>query len=78
MCMCVYMCVYVLKNFPGGSNGKNLSAKREAQVWSLGQADPLEKEVVPIPVTLPGELVDRGARWAIVYGISKSWTPLSE
>ena len=32
--------------FPGGSAiKKNLSAKQETQVQSLGQADPLEEEV---------------------------------
>ena len=43
--MCVCVCVYVYKNFPGGSDGKNLPAKQETQVRSLGQADPLEKEM---------------------------------
>ena len=31
--------------FPGGSVVKNLPAKQEMQVWSLGQENPLEKEV---------------------------------
>ena len=30
--------------FPGGSVVKNLPAKQETQVRSLGQEDPLEKE----------------------------------
>ena len=25
------------------------------QVWSLGQADPLEEGMAPVPVSLPGE-----------------------
>ena len=29
--------------FPGVSDGKNLPAKWETQVWPLGQKDPLEK-----------------------------------
>ena len=37
------MCVCVYKNFPSGSDGKNLLAKQETQVQSLGRADPLEK-----------------------------------
>ena len=32
--------------FPGGSVIKNLPAIQETQVWSLGQEDPLEKEMV--------------------------------
>ena len=34
---------------------KNLSAVWETWVWSLGQADPLEKGMQPTPVFLPGE-----------------------
>ena len=32
-------------DFPGGSVVKGLPAKQETQVWSLGQEDPLEKEM---------------------------------
>ena len=45
-------------SFPGGSVVKNLSAKQEMQeiwVWSLGWEDPLEEEMQPTPVFLPGE-----------------------
>ena len=30
-----------------------------------------------IPVVLPGNPMGRGASWATVHGITKSWTPLS-
>ena len=33
------------KGFPGGSVVKNLPAMQKTQVWSLGQEDPLEKEM---------------------------------
>ena len=33
------------RGFPGGSVVKNPPAKQETQVWSLGQEDPLEKEM---------------------------------
>ena len=33
--------------FSGGSVVKNLSPKQEMQVHSLGQEDPLEKEMAP-------------------------------
>ena len=31
--------------FPSASDGKNLSAMQETQVWFLGQEDPLEKRM---------------------------------
>ena len=31
--------------FPGGSDGKESTCMQETQVWSLGQEDPLEKEM---------------------------------
>ena len=34
---------------------KHLSTVRETQVRSLGQEDPLEKEMAPTPVLLPGK-----------------------
>ena len=58
---------------------KNLPAMQEAQVWSLGQEDPLGKGVAThssilawrIPWTEePGQ--------ATVRGVAKSWTRLSD
>ena len=37
-----------LKGFPGDSVFKNLSAMLERQVGSLGQEDPLEKEMTTL------------------------------
>ena len=34
---------------------KNLPALQETQVRSLGQEDPLEKEMAPTPIFLPGK-----------------------
>ena len=51
--------------FSGSSVVKNLPAVQETQVGSLGQEDPLEKEVQPSPVFLPRESIHRGAWWAI-------------
>ena len=39
------MMVTIVADFPSGSMVKNLPAKEEMQVWSLGQQDPLEKEM---------------------------------
>ena len=44
---------------------KNLPAMRETQVQSLGQEDPLEKEMAPTPVFLPGE--SHGQRSLVGY-----------
>ena len=53
---------------------KNLPAKQETRVPFLGGEDPWRREWQPIPVFLPGEFMDRGAWWATVHGIAKSWT----
>ena len=54
--------------FPGGSDGKE-------SAQSLGQEDPLEKGMAThssIPAwRIP---MDRGAWWATVHVIAKSWT----
>ena len=57
--------------FPGGSVVKNLPAKQETQVQSLGQEDPLEKEMSThssilaweIPwIEEPGRLLSMGSQ----------------
>ena len=40
---------------------KNLPVMRETQIPSLGWEDPLEKEMQPTPVFLPGESQGRGS-----------------
>ena len=42
---CLLLSNNITVNFPGGSVVKNLPAMQEMWVWSLGQEDPLEKEV---------------------------------
>ena len=44
--------------------------------WSLGQEDPWRRTRQPTPVFLPGESMDRGAWWATVHRVAKSWTRL--
>ena len=46
---------FKLNGFPGGSEVKRMPAMRETWVRSLGQEDPLKKEMAPTPVFLPGE-----------------------
>ena len=41
--------------FSGGSVIKNLPAKQETQVWSLGQEDPQRRKWQPTAVVLPGK-----------------------
>ena len=42
---------------------KNLPAKQETWVWSLGWEDPLEKERLRIPVFWPGEFHGLYSLW---------------
>ena len=62
------------KGFPGVSVVKDLPAVQETQeswVPSLGQEDPLEKEMAPHPSYFGlGNSMDRGAWWATVYGVT--------
>ena len=41
-------------------------------VQSLGQEDPLEKEMATHLCSRLGNVMDRGAWWAIVCGVAKS------
>ena len=52
VCVCVCVCIYIYTHiytyiwgFPGGSVVKSLLAMQEMLVRSLGQEDPLEKEI---------------------------------
>ena len=63
---------------PVAQRVKRLPALRETQVWSLGQEDPLEKEMAPTPVLLPEKF--HGQRSLVGYSpwVAKSWTRLSD
>ena len=52
---------------------KKLCTVLEILVQSLGQEDPLEKEMATHSNILEN-LMDRGAFWATVHGVSKSLT----
>ena len=56
---------------------KNLPATQESLVRYMGKF-PWGREWLPTPVLLPGHSVDRGAWWATVHGVAKSWTQLSD
>ena len=58
---------------------KNLSAVQETQVRSLGWEDPLEREMATHSSILAWKnLMDRGAWWAAVHGVTKSWAQMSD
>ena len=64
--------------FPSGSVVKNPPAVQEIRVCSLGGEDPLEEGIGnPLQYSCLGNLMDRGASLAIVHGVTKSWTRLS-
>ena len=58
---------------PGGSEVKPLPAMWEAQVWSLGQKDPLEKEMTTHSSTAAWKIL-----WVTIHGVAKSLTGLSD
>ena len=55
---------------------KNLPAMQEMQLQSLGWEDPLEKGMATHSSSLAFNetSMDRGAWWATVQGVPKSWT----
>ena len=68
-----------LLGFPGGTDSKESTCNAgdpEFDPW-VGNF-PWRREWLPTPVFLPGESLDRGAWWAIVHGVAKSWTQLSD
>ena len=57
---------------------QNLPAMQETQVQSLGWEDSLEKGMngTPLQYSCLENSMDRGAWWATVHGVTKSWTKL--
>ena len=57
---------------------KNLPPMQETLVPSLGWEDSLEEGMVTHSSILAWRIpIDRGAWWATVHGVAKSWTQLS-
>ena len=67
----------IYRSFPGGSVVKNLPAKQETPVRSLGWEDPLEKGMA-LQYSCLENPVDKGAWRATVHGVTKSQTRLSD
>ena len=59
---------------------KNLPAMQETQVQSLGWEDPLKGngDGYPFQYSSLENTMDRGAWWATVHAVAKSWTRLSD
>ena len=58
---------------------KNLPSMWEAWVRSLGWEDPLEEGMATHSSIWAWRIpLDRGAWWAIVHGVVKSWTQLRD
>jgi len=68
--------------FPGGTVFKKYPPANAGDtghsVRSPGQEDPLEEEMATYScISFLGNCMDRGASWATVHGVTKSWTRLS-
>ena len=66
------------RGFPGGSAVKNLSAKQESKVQSLGREDPLEEGMATHSTSYLENLMDERAWRATVHRVTKSWTWLKQ
>ena len=66
-----------VQSFPCDSVGDELPVMKEMQIQSLGQGDPLEEGMAIHFSILAWRILDRGAWWATVHGITKSRTRLS-
>ena len=66
------------QGFPGGSDyskaSEHLPALQVTQFQSLGQEDPLEKEMTTHSSILTGKSHGQRSWWATVHGVPKSWT----
>ena len=68
-----------MRSFSDGSDGKESTRNAGGQVQSLGQEDPLEKGMAyPFHYSCLENPMDRGAWWATVLGVARSWTQLSD
>ena len=65
--------------FPGGSGIKSLPANEgNAGLIHVWGRSPGEGNGNPIQYSCLGNPMDRGAWWATVHGVTKSWTRLSD
>ena len=75
----VCMCTPILNHIYASSNGKECACN----VGDLGliprsERSPGEGHGNPLQYSCLDNSMDRGARWATVHGVAKSWTQLSD
>ena len=64
--------------FPGGSDGKESACNvQDPGLISGSERSPGEGHGNPLQYSFLGNPMDRGAWWATVHGVAKSWTRLS-
>ena len=71
--------VLLVRGFPCSSVGKEsaCSAGDPGSIPGLGRS-PGEENGNPLQYLCLENLIDRGAWWAAVHGVTKSWTQLSD
>ena len=66
-----------VKGFPGDANDKEPPANAgnvRDEGWSLGREDPWRRKWQPLQSSGLENLMDRGAWWATVHGVTESRT----
>ena len=72
------MC-FVLPLFPGGADGKESACDTGGLGLTLESGrPPIEGHGNPLQYSCLENPKDRGAWWATVHGVAKSWTRLSD
>ena len=71
----MYVCVFVYMSFPGGSDSKESACNTEDQgsIPGLGRS-PGEGKSYLLQYSGLKHSMDRGACWAIVHAVAKSWS----
>ena len=69
---------YVFLSFPGGSEVKNPANARDPVLILGSGRSPGEGNGNPLQYPCLGNPMDRGAWWAVVHGVEKNWTRLSD
>ena len=80
LCLTLHLILKLIKKkktngFPGDSDGKESAwnARDPSLISGLGRT-PVGRNGNPLKYSCLGNLKDRGAWWAIVHGVAKSWT----
>ena len=69
----------IIMSFPGGSDRKESACDVRDLVWSLGWENPLEEEMATHSSILGWRIpMGRGAWWATIHGVAKSWTQVRD